>query len=45
MLHLQTHMGEHLFTCDVGKKSAKRSGPLKLHLRAHNGECPFMCAA
>jgi len=28
----------------VCKKSVKQSGTLKLHLTAHNGECPFMCA-
>jgi hypothetical protein len=34
--------GSHIY--DVCKKSVKQSGTLKLHLRANNGEFPFMCA-
>lgn len=42
--HVQTHLGDRQFKCDVCEKHFVRGHDLKRHLKTHSGNKPFACA-
>ncbi|KAJ5588822.1 hypothetical protein N7537_011500 [Penicillium hordei] len=42
--HVQTHLGDRQFKCDICEKHFVRGHDLKRHLKTHSGNKPFVCA-
>jgi regulatory protein SWI5 len=42
--HVQTHLGDRQFKCDICEKHFVRGHDLKRHLKTHSGNKPFACA-
>ncbi|KAJ5827086.1 hypothetical protein N7447_003849 [Penicillium robsamsonii] len=42
--HVQTHLGDRQFKCDICEKHFVRGHDLKRHLKTHSGNKPFTCA-
>ncbi|KAJ5095374.1 hypothetical protein NUU61_004730 [Penicillium alfredii] len=42
--HIQTHLGDRPYKCDVCDKRFVRGHDLKRHLKTHSGKKPFACA-
>ncbi|KXL45025.1 hypothetical protein M433DRAFT_67635, partial [Acidomyces richmondensis BFW] len=42
--HIQTHLGDRQYKCDICDKTFVRQHDLKRHVAIHSDERPFVCA-